>query len=199
MLRAAIAGGYSHDDHIQEDTDLDPIRGLPAFRELMAAGQPDRLPDAAWVHDARFERAACYGLDPEAHLRRCRELAVEGFRPVALTESRTAAHGPPVLASVWHRLLVGDLARDELAERQARAAVALVHLGRAGEVWPLLRHSADPSLRSFIVNWLGPLGADPHAVAAELHRIDSTSRPSPAPAQQAMDAFGIGLECRGIA
>ena len=41
------------------------------------------------------------------------------------------------------------------------------------EVWPLLRHSADPRLRSFIVNWLNPLGADPKTIAAELARLDS--------------------------
>ena len=52
-------------------------------------------------------------------------------------------------------------AKDRLAQRQARAAIALVRLGHADEVWPLLRHSADPRLRSFIVNWLNPLGADP--------------------------------------
>ena len=52
-------------------------------------------------------------------------------------------------------------AKDRLAERQARAAAALVRLGNADQVWPLLRHSADPRLRSFIVNWLKPLGADP--------------------------------------
>ena len=59
-------------------------------------------------------------------------------------------------------------AKDRLAQRQARAAIALVRLGDADEVWPLLRHSADPRLRSFIVNWLNPLGADPKAIAAEL-------------------------------
>ena len=53
------------------------------------------------------------------------------------------------------------MVKDRLAERQARAAVALVRMGKAGEILPLLRHSADPRLRSFIVNWLSPLGADP--------------------------------------
>ena len=48
--------------------------------------------------------------------------------------------------------------------------MALVRLGRAGEVWPRLRHSADPRLRSFIVNWLEPLGADPKTIAAALER-----------------------------
>ena len=55
--------------------------------------------------------------------------------------------------------------------------MALVRLGHADEVWPLLRHSADPRLRSFIVNWLNPLGADPKAIAAELARLDSSLAP----------------------
>jgi hypothetical protein len=71
--------------------------------------------------------------------------------------------------------------KDARAERQARAAVALVRLGHAEEVWPLLRHSADPRLRSFIVNWLRPLGADPKAVTAALARLDSPPQHQAAP------------------
>ena len=66
-------------------------------------------------------------------------------------------------ASVWHRPLIPEEVKDRLAERQARAAVALVRMGKAEEVWPLLRHSADPRLRSFIVNWLSPLGCRPES------------------------------------
>ncbi len=54
--------------------------------------------------------------------------------------------------------------------------MALVRLGKAGSVWPLLGHSTDPRLRSFIVNWLKPLGADPAAAVAELTRIRTTAR-----------------------
>ena len=43
--------------------------------------------------------------------------------------------------------------------------MALVRLGQPEKVWPLLRHSPDPSVRSYIVNWLKPLGADPKAIA----------------------------------
>ena len=78
--------------------------------------------------------------------------------------------------------------KDQLAERQARAAVALIRMGKAEEVWPLLRHSADPRLRSFIVNWLKPLEADPKLIAAELDRISRVARPTPAHGQQFMDA-----------
>ena len=105
---------------------------------------------------------------------------------VSLSVVRTSPDRPLVTASVWHRPMVSEEAKDRLAERQARAAVALVRLGRANEAWPLLRHSADPRLRSFIVNWLNPLGADPGAVAAELVRLEATQLgawrvPSPSP------------------
>ena len=52
-----------------------------------------------------------------------------------------------------------------------------------------MRHSADPRLRSFIVNWLNPLGADPKLIAAEFDRIDPNAKPTPAPGQQKMDAI----------
>ena len=79
--------------------------------------------------------------------------------------------------------------KDVLAERQARAAVALIRLGKAEEVWPLMQHSADPRLRSFLVNWLRPLGADPRTLATELDRLDPNSKPMPAQGQQVMDAI----------
>ena len=82
-----------------------------------------------------------------------------------------------------------ETVKDQLAERQARAAVALFRMGKVEEVLPLLRHSPDPRLRSFIVNWLSPLGADPKVLAAELDRIPATPKPTPAQGQQFMDAM----------
>jgi len=84
---------------------------------------------------------------------------------------------------------VSEDEKDQLAMRQARAAVALVKLGKANEVFPLLRHSPDPRLRSFIVNWLNPLGADPHVLAAGLNRTIPDAKPTPIQGQQKMDAI----------
>ena len=109
---------------------------------------------------------------------------------VALSVARTSPEGPPITASVWHRPVITEETKDRLAERQARAAVALVRMGKADEVWPLLRHSADPRLRSFIVNWLNPLGADPKTDCRRT-RPDrpATAKPTPAEGQQFMDAI----------
>ena len=82
-----------------------------------------------------------------------------------------------------------EVEKDGLAKRQARAAVALIRMDKAEEVWSLLRHSADPRLRSFIVNWLSPLGADPKLIVAELDRIDPNAKPTSAKGQQKMDAI----------
>src|SRR5262249_34332673 len=76
--------------------------------------------------------------------------------------------------------------KDLLAERQARAAIALVRMGKDEGVWAHLKHSRDPRLRSFIVNWLNPLGAELNLVAAEFDRLDSLlRRGSPDPPQPA--------------
>ncbi len=61
-----------------------------------------------------------------------------------------------------------DDEKDKLDQRQARAAVALVRLEQGEKVWNLLRHSPDPSVRSYIVNWLKPLGADPEGLISRL-------------------------------
>jgi formylglycine-generating enzyme required for sulfatase activity len=107
---------------------------------------------------------------------------------VSQSVARISLDGPPVTASVWHRPVITEETKDQVAERQARAAIALFRMGKVGEVIPLLRHSADPRLRSFIINWLNPLGAAPKTLAAELDRLPPTSRPTPAQGQQFMDA-----------
>ena len=188
LLQTAIQNGYSDYNHMQKDADLDPIRDLPAFAEIMKAGHLDRRYAAVWSGEVGEEAITSIGLDPAAHLLRCRELASQGYRMVASSVARTSREGPLVTASVWHIPVVKEEDKDHLAERQARAAVALVRLGKTEEVLPLLRHSADPRLRSFIINWLSPLGADPQVIAAALEHIDPSIKPTLAEPPKAMDA-----------
>jgi eukaryotic-like serine/threonine-protein kinase len=189
LIRELVKNDEADFSKMDEDADLDPIRDDPAFSEIMKAGHPDRRYAAVWSSDASFEAFPIYGLDATAHLHKCWELIAQGYRPVSVSVARTTPEGSLATTSVWHRPVVQEESKDRLAERQARAAVALARMGKAEEVWTLLRHSADPRLRSFIVNWLSPLGADPKLIATEFARIDSNAKPTPAPGQQKMDAI----------
>src|SRR5262249_44959604 len=58
--------------------------------------------------------------------------------------------------------------KERLARRQANAAVALLKMGGPEKVWPLLKHTPDPRVRSYLVHRFGPLGADPQALRQRL-------------------------------
>jgi formylglycine-generating enzyme required for sulfatase activity len=77
--------------------------------------------------------------------------------------------------------------KDHLAEREARAAVALFRLGSSDQVWPLLAHRSDPRIRSFLIHWLARLGDDPGTMQACLQKIEGIAHAPAAagkPAQQ---------------
>jgi formylglycine-generating enzyme required for sulfatase activity/serine/threonine protein kinase len=51
-------------------------------------------------------------------------------------------------------------AKLALARRQARVGAALVVMGQAERVWPLWKASPDPTVATYLIAWLGPVGAD---------------------------------------
>lgn len=59
-------------------------------------------------------------------------------------------------------------ARISLAKRQANIGVALMVMGRGENVWPLLSHRTDPTVRSFLIERLGPGGVDSKVLTARL-------------------------------
>src|SRR5262249_47749358 len=147
----------------------------------------ERSYTAVWTGEFQFSARPIFGLDPTAHLQKCRERAAQGYRMVALSVARTSPGGPPIAASVWHRPVITEETKDRLDERQARAAIALLRMEKTEDVLPLLRHSADPRLRSFIVNWLSLLGADPNTIATQLDRLPANAQPTPIKGEQFMD------------
>src|SRR5439155_2210882 len=85
-----------------------------------------------------------------------------------------AQQGFPLLVAEIDRTLPADVSssdarRETLAKRQANAAVALLKMNQPGKVWPLLKHSSDPSARSYLIHRLAPLGADAAAIIQRLH------------------------------
>ena len=81
--------------------------------------------------------------------------------------------GLPALTSEIDKTLPPDLPssdekREKLAKRQANAAVALLRMKQPAKVWPLLKHSPDPRVRSYLIHRLYPLGADAGTIIQRL-------------------------------
>jgi formylglycine-generating enzyme required for sulfatase activity len=160
LLRLATAHGYTDYRNIQSDPDLRPLRGGPGFSAILGDAHFDRSYCAVWYPGGTMEAAEAHGLGPVGQAQRARQLAARGWRPVALSVAQTVTDGPLVTASLWQRPSVPPAETDRLARRQAQAAATLLHLGRPDRVWPLLRHSPDPTRRTWLVHRLAALGVD---------------------------------------
>ena len=66
-------------------------------------------------------------------------------------------------------------AKVALAAKQASIGVALLVMGKGEKVWRLLKHSADPTLRSYLIERLGPGGVDPKVLTARLEEEQEVS------------------------
>ena len=183
LLREAVQDGDADFGRMDEDADLDPIRDDPAFAEIMKAGHPDRRYAAVWSSDATsFEAIPVYGLDPAAHLRRCRELAAQGYRPVVVvggtdhsrrTAGRRLGLAPPRGRRKRRRT-------DWPSGRRGRRSpwFAWARPRRSG---PSCGTVPTPGSAASSSTGSNPLGADPRTIAAELDRIDPDAKPTPAP------------------
>jgi tRNA A-37 threonylcarbamoyl transferase component Bud32 len=87
------------------------------------------------------------------------ELEKVAFPGGVVSPTVAAVVGVPVAVSA----VDPDPVFDALAKRQANAAAVLLALGESDAVWPLLRFPADgdPSARSYLVEQLAGIGADP--------------------------------------
>lgn len=63
---------------------------------------------------------------------------------------------------------VTDEERETLAKRQANSAIALLKMNESRNVWPLLKHSPDPRLRSYLIHRIGRFGVDVKVITARL-------------------------------
>ncbi len=141
---------------------LQMLRDRPEFRALLRRIHPRRRYAAVWRPDSTdFIGRELHGLTPEAHRQRGHELAAAGYRPVAISVAAVNPDGPPVAASVWHRPILSEEARDARARRQANAAVALLRLGHPETVWPLLVSSPDPRRRTYLIHAFAALDTEP--------------------------------------
>jgi formylglycine-generating enzyme required for sulfatase activity len=128
---------------------------------------------AAWQETPGWQSERLVGLTPDVHLAQARKLAAEGFRPAAM--SVAAAGASTVVASIWHRPAVSQEAQDHNARRQANAAAALMALGSPEKAWTLLRHSARPDARTYLIQRLAAFRVNPRLLVNRLGEETETS------------------------
>jgi serine/threonine protein kinase/formylglycine-generating enzyme required for sulfatase activity len=97
-------------------------------------------------------------------------LADSGRFQFVVIFNKLALHKQPAVALALQELAKPPSAKaseretEVLAKRQANAALTLVRLGAPQRVWPLLRHTPDPTTRSYIIDRIANFGVDPDVV-----------------------------------
>src|SRR5262249_32547068 len=128
LLRLAVTRGYGDFTTMQADADLEAVRSLPGYREVLGETGLRRY-SSVWGDSPLTESQGLSGLPPAAHLARCRELAAKGYRPVALSLAWLPQTKSPFAASAWHRP-VAPANREAVERKQVKAAAALLALER---------------------------------------------------------------------
>ncbi|MGE5195000.1 MAG: hypothetical protein ACM3U2_21110, partial [Deltaproteobacteria bacterium] len=145
-----------------------PLRDHPGFQRTVRS-----LDWHLWLamqSSTEFESRELHGLAPQAHLAACREFAEQGWRPVALDAGLPAGASVPGTASVWHRPIVSQKQRDQLAQRQSSAAVGLLRLKQPDPAFRFLKANPDPRVRTDLIQRLTAAGSDPRVLAGQLER-----------------------------
>jgi hypothetical protein len=126
LLRLAIGRGYRDLAVLATEPDLEAVRGTAGFREVLRqagassqAATPGRY-SSAWRDDSKRQAVGLYGLSAEAHLRRCRDLAAQGWRPAGLSLAQLPAEKGPLAASVWHRPVLPAAEQERRGGRRRR-------------------------------------------------------------------------------
>jgi formylglycine-generating enzyme required for sulfatase activity len=175
LLRRAIDSGYGNWSNLQADSDLEEVRGRPGYRRWLADAGVRRLYTAAWSGEADREAEALVGLEPQLHLRRCREMIERGYRPVSLSLTTLPEEDRAAAASVWHRPALTPEQQGHAARRRASAAALLLVLGEPERAWPLFAHQPDPTVRSYLVGRAGDFRAHPRLLIEQLEKEKTVS------------------------
>ncbi len=139
-----------------------------AFSEILPQTGVTRQYASVWHDDTMHEAVGLHGLSAAAHLARCRDLAAQGYRPIGLSLAALPGARSPLAASGWHRPVPPAAEKERLASRQATAAAAMLYLKEPEDVWTLLRHSPDPTVRSYLVERMSSRGVDPRLLVERL-------------------------------
>src|SRR5262249_55403447 len=85
LLRQGVQGGYAGLAALQLDSQLMALPQRATVEALFARAGAHRRYASVWHGDTSRQAEGLSGLSPGQHLARCRLLAAQGYRPVALS------------------------------------------------------------------------------------------------------------------
>src|SRR5262249_26576931 len=150
---------------------------LPPLGDVFRDRNPDRAAERTLATNLLMDYAAD---QPQVLADLLMDADEKQFAVVFPGLKKRGDDGVRILTSAMDSKLPADLPssderREKLAKRQANAAVALLRLGQAERVWPLLKHSPDPRVRSYVIHRFGPLGADAGTIIKRLQEEPDVS------------------------
>ena len=132
LLHKAQEAGYDDGEQLCSDPDLSPLHSDRRFEEVVISMAPPARYATLLRADTEYESRLLSKLTPGEQLQQAPSLIADGYRPRGITVVSWEGHGAEA-ASVWCRPLVPDQEKEQLALRQANAAVALARLGQADQ------------------------------------------------------------------
>ena len=167
LIRQAISNGFIDFTRLSTDSDLDPLRDSKEFTTILDDADIDLRYAGVWNDSMQYESKDSHGCTVEEHLAVCDQMTNQGYRIASI--SCVSVNDDLITASVWHRPLLNREHCESLVKRQANAAVAALRLNKTRRVWPLLKHSSDPGLRSWILSQLKPMNVSPKLLFDQLN------------------------------
>jgi formylglycine-generating enzyme required for sulfatase activity/predicted Ser/Thr protein kinase len=158
---------------IDHDATLE-VAIFPEKLVLISPGEDRNRSRRPFVPAGEYDYADVPALPP-ASVKVSRKLWLPlGYRPRSMSLQNCAEGAQPTIALLCSAPIVST-ATDIAAFRMATAAVALLRIGRAEQVWPLFKLTHDPSARSWIIHRLVLLGADPRIILRRLEKEKDVS------------------------
>ena len=117
-------------------------------------GWRDKPFGAVWVDNLYADSKSLVLESPDELQTHWTRQDFDGFRPVAISLASEETRNAPLSVMVWQRQLSSDEAKQRYADIKSNFIAALLSLGETDTTLPFLRHSADPTLRSFLIKKL---------------------------------------------
>ncbi len=152
LLSQSLQQGFTDAEKLLTDPDLAPLRSDRGYQQLIANESLRTRYSGIWYGDEDIRSVVWKSSPLEDHIKQVAEMSRSGGTPVALSVVATEPESDsPQLSlhatSVWHFPVTSEATQTRDASRIANLAIALVHLGKEDQLWPLLR--AEPWQRAF--------------------------------------------------